>query len=288
MNKRIDLHIHSNFSDGDYSVEDLICKIRCANISVFSVTDHDEFGACIKIVKENLVPNDLIFVTGIEFSTIWNGIKIHILGYGMNVDNEKFLSEIKKMSDMRKERMSKLVDFLKEKHNIKIACAEIDNLYGQKNVIGKPDIAKILVDRKLVTDVNEAFDKYLSCFSLPKSKIKSDEAIRIIKDSGGISVLAHPKKIIEKEKYSYEQIFKIVCELKNKGLDGIETYYSQHTNKDINKFKQMAETLNLLVSGGSDYHGKTTKPNIELGKLALEKRESIEISDTFWEKGKVR
>jgi predicted metal-dependent phosphoesterase TrpH len=288
MRKIADLHIHSNFSDGDYSVEELIDKIKNANISLFSITDHDEFGACVKIVKENLVPEGLSFINGIEFTTIWNDVKVHILGYGMNVDDDNFLSEIKKMVDMRKEKIVKLVDFLKEKYNIIITQTEIKNLYRKKNVLGKPDIAKILVERNLATSVYDAIDKYLSHFSHPESKVKSDEAIRVIKNANGISVLAHPQIIVDKEKYNYQEIFDFISDLKDRGLDGIEVYYGQHTNEDIDKFNQIAEMLDLIASSGSDYHGKITKPYVKLGKVTLEDRENIKISSIFVKKGVIR
>ncbi|MDR0850095.1 MAG: PHP domain-containing protein [Christensenellaceae bacterium] len=266
----IDLHIHSSHSDGDYEVNELISKIHSAGITVFSITDHDEFRACVEILNNNLVPQGMKFVTGIEFSTIHNNKKMHILGYGFDIKNKQFVQRVARLREMRKERVSKLLVFLKQEFGIVIEDKEINNILKVRPCIGKPHIAHILIQKGLVSSVKEAFDKYLKKFSMSEMKIKAVEAIQIIKQAKGFAFVAHPKEIMYDYNLTYSQIDSIIRELAAKGLDGIEAYYNTHTEKDIKEFLQIADKYNLLVSCGSDFHGEKTKPNIKLSSVGKE------------------
>lgn len=256
--KRYDLHIHSNLSDGGYSVEKIINKAKQDGIDVFSITDHDNVESLRILNKQN----DITYIPGVEMSSIYDGKKIHILGYGItpNGNIAKLCDEIKLK---KKELILGIIDELMSK------CYrfEQEDLYKLSNLndktLSKSDIAQLLVKYKKVSSIDEAYKTILYPFKIG-SEVRCDakKVISLIKEDNGIAILAHPKVI--EERYNVD-IEKFVSKLKEINLDGIEVYNAKHNNLPVDKLLYIAKKNGLLISGGTDFHGRKSDLNFELG-----------------------
>lgn len=258
---KLDLHCHSTASDGEYTPTELVCKAKEKGLEIFSLTDHDSISGLDEAYQAAMKQNER-FVPGIEISA-QDFEEIHILGY--NIDyKDPFLAaaceEFRKDRDRRGER---ICDYLKT-HNMIIDMGEIKEIAGE-SIVGRPHFAKYMLDKGYISDRREAFDKYLDTpefFEATKRKHPSlEESISFIKKSGGLAVLAHPGFI----NMSFEDLDKMTARLKAAGLDGIECFYSQHSDDQKKKFFELAQKYDLKISCGSDFHGESVKPNISLG-----------------------
>lgn len=255
--------MHTNYSDGEYNPNELIKLAKENNIKIMSITDHDSISAYKKIKKIDGI--DLIY--GIELTSYYNNQAIHILGYDINIDNENLLNHINKYKTNKYYIIIKCLSILYDKYNIEISSDDITKLFNKKGTIGRSEIAKLLVKNKYVNSTIEAYDKYLAniyqYINIDKIKISPKEIIKIIHNANGVAILAHPKQIKIEEKEEF--IKKLVKE----GLDGIEVYHSIHSNEDINKYLKIAKENNLIITGGSDFHGPNTKEKIPISHAKL-------------------
>ncbi len=265
---KVDLHVHSNCSDGSDNVSELISKIENSDIKIFALTDHDTIEGCAEMKK--LVPNDIKFIQGVELTCQADYIKCHILGFGCDIQNEKLNDLIKKGKNLRRIKMETRIDYLKNKWNIELTQKELDWLTSRKSVV-KTHFANILVKRGLARDNVSAMKKYLDDCKTPNTRFDIKEAIEAIVDSGAIPVWAHPLGG-EGEKHFTEEEFLPRLELmKTFGIKGLECYYSRYNDEEIALLKHLAKVNGLLISGGSDYHG-TNKQNITLAKLNVDNK----------------
>jgi len=261
--KLIDMHTHTNLSDGELSPEELIEYAKKHNIETLSITDHDTLQG---IKSVDLSRNHgLCLIPGIELSAKVNKGRMHILGYNINVNNEKLN---KKMNELSNDSLYSIISYLNDlaqTYNIHFSNEDIINLINTKRNLGRPDIAKLLLKYGYVNYIQEAFDKYLiDIFNRVRGKNKGinyEECISLIKESGGYAVLAHPHSLELNDK----ELLKMIRNLISCGLDGIEVYHSNHTPEQMKQYLQIAKQENLLISGGSDFHGKSVKPNVEIG-----------------------
>ncbi len=245
--ERCDLHLHTTYSDGNLSVNELIELLRYYEIKAISITDHDS----VKGQREaELLCGELgiEYISGVEISTILNNKEIHILGYGFDTDNV----EINELFDrIQKGRIKRTVSILEklENYGIFIDIKEFGSNYMDKN-IGRPHIAQKMYEKGWIKSYDEAFQKYLynngPCY-VPKIDVHPKEAIRLVHNAGGVSVLAHPGLMLN------ENDIENVIE---SGIDGIEIYYPKHTETQKHRFIEMARSNGLLETGGSDFHGK--------------------------------
>lgn len=258
-----DLHIHSNFSDGSDSIEELIEKIKNSDVKIFALTDHDTIKGCEEIV--DFIPQDIKFIPSIELTCRTGLIKCHILGYNCNYDDETLKNLILKGKDLRRQKLETRMKYLQEKWDINFSEEELDWLYSRDSVV-KTHIAKVLVDQGLAEDNLSAMDKYINGCKAGDSRFTIEEAIEAIEASGGIPVWAHPLGG-EGEKHLSEEAFEAdLKQMIKYGIKGLECYYSRYNFEEIELLKKYANKNNLLISGGSDYHGEN-KNNIKIGQL---------------------
>ncbi len=259
---KFDLHIHSNYSDGSDSIKTLLDKILNAGIKIFALTDHDTVAGCGEM--KNLLPKGIDFIEGTELTCKTDNLSCHILGFNVDCTNPILLSLIEKGKQLRKQKLDTRVNYLKEVHKIDLTSEETEWLYSRNSVV-KTHLANILVNRGLAKDNIEAMRKYLDDCKTGNTKFSIKEAIHAIKSAGGIPVWAHPLGG-EGETHDTKEIFLSKLEtMKKYGIEGLECYYSRYNDSESNFLANCAKRNNLLISGGSDYHG--TNKNIPLGRL---------------------
>lgn len=279
MANRIDLHLHTNISDGSDTVQELYKKVKEAGIHTFSVTDHDRMEGTL--MMEQLVDNDvdwksscdiesknnhLHFIRGIEFSCSTPVKKCHILGYNFDPENQEFLDTLELGIRLRQEKTEKRIDYWKSEHGIELTKEEADWLYSVKS-IGRPHLAQIILNRGLAPDLRTAIKEYVSPCKIGNDRIDASVAINAIRHSGGIAVWAHPLGGEGEKRLTHEEFYKQLDELIHSGIQGLECYYSRYSQEDISFLLEAAKKHHLLVSAGSDYHGDN-KPNLHIGKLS--------------------
>ena len=275
----IDLHIHSTASDGTFSPKEIVnTALKIAgneNPLVIALTDHDTVAGIKEFQKAaSKHKKQLTAIPGIEISTNYHGIEIHIIGYNINPENKTLLEQLKLYRESRDGRNEKIIEKLK----VQGFDLSIDELTPAKpgESVGRPHIAKLMMKKKYVFSVQEAFDKYLAegrnCY-VERLMPTPQEAINLIKNSGGIPVLAH---LMLYKKLNAAQKENLVHELKEDGLIGIETYYSTYTPVEQLYVSSLAKQWGLSETGGTDFHGQN-KPQISLfqGFGELEIPESI-------------
>ena len=262
----IDLHIHSNCSDGSDCSEDLIQNILNSEIEIFALTDHDTIEGCSKVAR--LIDKNVKFIPSVELTCIAGDIKCHILGYNCDYNNKKLLQLIEKGKILRKNKLETRIKYLKDIWDIELTKEELNWLYSRKSVV-KTHLANILVNRGLEKDNVSAMKKYLDGCKAGDTRFSIEEAIESIISAGGIPVWAHPLGG-EGEEHDCETIFiKNLNKMTKYKIQGLECYYSRYNMQEIDMLIKYANEYNLLISGGSDYHG-SNKNGIKLGMLNTE------------------
>lgn len=270
--EKYDLHIHSKFSDGDYTLQEIVEKLKENGITIFSITDHDNAKSILEMEKVD--KKGLTYISGIEFSSSKGKYKMHILGYGIDGHNEQLLQTCKEMKIRKNIRNLEIIQQLREKYKIEITKEETLKLLQSESFVGQTTIARLLVQKGIIPNVRYAFDNYFPNLDLKtKATIDLDKAIQVIHNAGGVAVLAHPVTIERNYKVNIEDIFEIFTQA---GIDGIEVFNSKHTLSDIKRYYKLAQKEELLISGGSDYHGEIMKPHVKLGKISKDQTEEKE------------
>jgi predicted metal-dependent phosphoesterase TrpH len=254
----IDLHIHSTASDGTLSPSQILALAVERNLSAIAITDHDTTRGCVEALAAG-IPTGLAFVTGVEISTaapaaaMGSTGSMHILGYGIRPDSDGLNRELETSRIAREERNPKIIERLCEL-GVSITLEDVLQVAGDAQT-SRPHIARAMVRKGIVKNVDEAFHRYLGHGKpayVDKYRVPCNRAIRSIRDAGGIAVLAHPYLL---KSNSHADIEKIVSELVPMGLGGIETYYPQHSNQETVYYEKLAKRMGLIVTGGSDFHG---------------------------------
>lgn len=245
---KIDLHLHTTASDGSMTPSQVVEWAKRTGLDFIAITDHDSVSGVDEAIKRGEELGVKVLV-GIEISSFSN-CEIHILGYNFDYKNPAFVEELAKIQDMRKARNGAILKRLKELGVPISLTAEMDG-------VGRLNMAKEMVERGYVKDINEAFEKYLG----PKGKAYQEvrrttpmDAVKLIKKYGGIASLAHPKKYLLDKKLDL-----LVGGLKAHGLDGIEVEYPRYTDYDKSEFTKIARKYGLVTTGGSDFHGDEDK-----------------------------
>ncbi len=265
--KIIDMHTHTNYSDGDLSPQELIKLAIDKRIGTLAITDHDTIEGIKKVNRNEdiIVDSGIKIINGIELSAKTYKGRMHILGYGIDL-NDKELN--KKMIDLKDNSINSLLSIMeqiKRDYGIRFSYEDIKELINANHNLGRPDLAKLCVKYGYATTSQDAFDKYLidahNKTRQTSKGLQYQECLELITNSGGIPVLAHPKSLELSEK----DFLILLKEMISCGLKGIEVYHSSHTKEEMTYYLEIAKKYNLLISGGSDFHGKTIKPDIELG-----------------------
>lgn len=249
----VDLHIHTSNSDGEYTIREILAMLKEKGINVFSFTDHDNINSCIEMEKI-ILPNNMEYIPGVEFSGKTKEMNMHILGYNINYYNKDLINECEIIKNRKIEKVTTIINYLKDYYNIEITEEEENEILLKQGTIGRMDICKLLIKKGYGTR-KQIYDDYLT--NVPNTKTHRSELetiTNIIHESNGVAILAHPKKI---ELEQNKSLTNIIEELLEKGIDGIEVYNSVHTLKDVKRYLQIAKRYNLLVTGGSDFHGST-------------------------------
>lgn len=256
----IDLHMHTLYSDGTFNTSELLERVKEKNMKIISLTDHDTIEG-LQEMKKLCNENDVKFVNGIEISTDYKGKEVHILGYFIDEKNEKLIKFSEEMKKARVLRNEKTIEILNA-NNI-IITKEDTYKEAEGSIISKTHLARALIRKGYAADIKEAFAKYLGPKGLAyvaKTKQSPVDGIKIIKESGGLAFLAHPKLIgLENEEFRI-----LLKEMKENGLDGIETYYSLFTKEDIEYYEKISKEFSLIRSAGSDFHGENRK-SVDIG-----------------------
>lgn len=257
----IDLHTHSTASDGTDSPSELIKKASEINLSSIALTDHDTTKG-LNEAEEAAKDLGIYFIRGVEISTNSELGSMHILGLWLPKNDENLENFLQKMHDRRFERNRKIINKLKS-IGIHISMEELQNYAGSSP--GKPHIANLLYEKGYVRAPWEAFAKYLDKGGLayfPKEKLKPEEAVKILHESGATVSMAHPRL----EGWSWEYIKRYVEKLKPFGLDALECAHSSHSAEETMSLDKIVLEYRLLCTSGSDYHG--LNKSVKLGKVA--------------------
>ncbi len=257
----IDLHVHTNMSDGSFSPAEVVRLAAERGIKAIAITDHDTVAGIAEAQAEG-ARIGVEVIAGVEISAQWDAGILHILGFFVHPDNPELLRVLEYLREGRQARVPQILSKLRD-CNVHITIDEVAR-EAVGGVPGRPHLANIMVRKGIVSEAQEAFDLYLKKGApayVKKTKIPPGEALRVIKAAEGLAVLAHPYSLDEQNP---DGIREIIQGFVAQGLDGIEVYYPKHTPEQTKAFEEIASEFNLVVTGGSDFHG-ASKPEIILG-----------------------
>ncbi|MCC8051502.1 MAG: PHP domain-containing protein [Clostridiales bacterium] len=289
----VDLHIHSSASDGSDSIPELLTNLQKADIDTFAVTDHDTIDGAVEMETATRALN-LHYIKGIEFSCISPLRKCHLLGYRYDANDPVFLSAIREGNDLRLAKLERRLAFLRETYHVEFTDEELAWLHSQKSP-GKPHLADLLLKRGIGKSRDDIIRNYFRGADVDCTKkispdrfgsnytdsspdrmieeshqkdcdrIAAHTAISGILHAGGIPVWAHPlggegERLLTEHEFE-EQLQYLI----RQGLGGLECHYSRYNEEQVLFLREQAEKHDLLISGGSDYHG--TRKTIALGTL---------------------
>ena len=261
----IDLHTHSTASDGSFSPSSLMEEAAKRSLSVIALTDHDT-AAGLQEAEKAALALGIRFIPGIELEIVWNsGADFHLLGLGLRQLSPGFTAAVEEIARRREDRNLEIVEKM-NKAGIAVSYDEIrafsDCNYdpnapkSSRHSIGRPHFASFLVMRKIVKNREQAFSHYLSRgkpFFTPRIGMEFEKAVEIIRESGGITVLAHPMSLY----IGWDRLPDLLKSLKDKGLDGIEAWHPAATVSSCSRLEELGKKLKLLITAGSDFHGET-------------------------------
>ena len=253
----VDLHIHTTFSDGALTVDQVLDRAEARHLSTISITDHDTLGAYPYAIKEGK-KRGIEVIVGAELSCELNGKDIHILGYFLDPDNRALKEALEEMRHARYRRAEEMVKLL-NKQGVDLRFETVLRFAGE-GAIGRPHIANALLHEEFIYSFKEAFDKYIGYDSpayVDKLQLTPSEVFSLIKGAGGVPILAHP---------GVTKVDELIPELIRQGLSGLEVYHSEHSMSIRRHYSGICRKHHLLFTGGSDFHCETHKPHqVEIG-----------------------
>lgn len=261
----IDLHVHSTASDGTVPPVDIITAACRVPLAAIAITDHDTLAG-VRQVLDAQISDDIGFLTGIEMSitpppSFSVTGSLHLLGYGFDVDAPGLNAALEKLRDSRNGRNPRIIEKLNAL-GMDISFEQVQKEAGESQ-LGRPHIAVCLVKKGYASSINNAFDRFLGTGRpayVDRYRIAASEAISLIRTAGGIPVLAHP----DLYGLSPKKLEEMIGSLTDAGMMGIEVYYPGHSSKVVNHLMALARKLDLLMTGGTDFHGDL-KPDTRLG-----------------------
>jgi predicted metal-dependent phosphoesterase TrpH len=259
MESPCDLHLHSYYSDGNLSPEELVERARLAGLAAVSITDHDSVNGQEESFRAGRV-RGIEILSGVEFSVVEGGQQLHVLGYCYDTGCPRLRERVRYLGESRLERARLMVEKL-------LACGvtvTFDEVLAEagRGVIGRPHIARILLRRGVVTNIQEAFNRFLGSGRpayVPKTVLQVGEVVRLIADAGGVAVWAHPGALIRKR-----SMIDVLC---HTGVRGIEVWHPNHTGDIVREIDRVAAERNLIRTGGSDYHFREAM-KADIGSIA--------------------
>lgn len=277
MNSGIDLHAHTTASDGSLTPTELVEKAAGLGLAALAVTDHDTIGGLSEALAA-AADAGIELVPGVELSVEDDSGRFHLLGLLIDPEDETLLRTLEEIRKSRAERNAQMAEKM-EALGLPVTMDDVRAEAGEDaQVIARPHFAQALIKKGVVGSVAEAFEKYLSTgkpLYLPKQVLTPKDAIALIHGAGGVAVMAHPGLVPLDDDALAARVERLATDA---GLDGIEAYYSQHTQAQTERFLGLAKRLNIIVSGGSDFHG-TPKPHVPLGVVYEGRAAAPEILD---------
>src|SRR5260370_22767102 len=265
--KFADLHLHTFFSDGTYSPEEMVSKARLKELAAIALTDHDTVEGCARTAAACKTAG-LEFIPGTELTAEHDDHELHILGYLIDTLHPNLLAQIARFQEVRQNRIREIVERLNQPHG-PLATEAVFKLANCR-APGRPHVARALVQAGLCSSLDEAFERFLKKNRpawVPKLKISAADAIALIHDAGGVAVWAHP---------GLSHADEVISGLVEADLDGIECFHTKHSTSLSEHYLEMADDFDLLVTGGSDCHGMSKgKPLIGTIKLPYQHVEKL-------------
>ena len=244
--KFADLHLHTFFSDGTFTPEELAGHGARLGFAALALTDHDSVEGCARMAAACAAAG-MEFIPGTELTAEYDHTEVHILGYFLDTQNQTLLTEIARFQAVRQRRIHEMTARLNEL-NVPLQVETVFALANCKSP-GRPHVARALVKAGLVASLDEAFERFLKKNRpawVPKARVSALESVDLIHQSGGLAVMAHP---------GLNRTDEIIPGLVDAGLDGIECFHTKHSTAMSERYLEIAEKFNLLVTGGSDCHG---------------------------------
>ena len=265
-----DLHLHTNFSDGTYTPEELVAQAAKFKLAAIALTDHDTVEGCERAAAA-CASVGIEFISGSELTAEQDENEIHILGYFLDTHNPKLLAEISKFQAVRQDRIREMVARL-NRINIPLRVEAVFELANCRSP-GRPHVARALVKEGLCDSLDEAFERFLKKNRpawVPKAKMDALTAIELIHQASGLAVMAHP---------GLNRSDEVIPDLVEAGLDGIECFHTKHPAPTAEHYLRIAQRFDLLVTGGSDCHGMSKgKPLIGTMHLPMERVEKLKAA----------
>lgn len=258
---RIDLHLHTRYSDGSLTPAEVVDLAHQAGVTAMAITDHDIVDGIPHAMKA-ATELDIEIIPGVELSSHFNGQELHILGYFFDWQDLTFRDHLARQRLSRHVRNPQTIERLNAL-GLELSEDEVKAKAGSGS-IGRPHIAQVLIDKGYVRHTQEAFDRYLGEGApayVPRTLSDTPEVITWIRHAGGVPVMAHPTWT----RCKGESLYRLCARLKEAGLLGLEVFYSSHNQKQTSQYLELAKQLDLLVTGGSDFHG-AANPSIQVGR----------------------
>ncbi len=257
----VDLHTHSTASDGTLEPAELVRKAMDCGVKALSLTDHDTLSG-LKEAAAQASELDMKFIPGIEISADFSPGTMHMLGYYVDADDSVLKQKLSWLREGRDRRNTLILQML-EKQGYPVEMRELE-VYAKGESVGRPHIARAMVAKGYVGNEEEAFNRFLAKGGpayANKERMNPTRAMELVIGAGGLPVLAHPQTL----DLNSTELTDLLAELKEAGLAGVETYYFSHSEEEMFLYKHIADDLDLIVTGGTDYHGPGFK-GIELGR----------------------
>ena len=257
---RVDLHIHSTASDGVYTPSEVVHLALERGLAVIALTDHDTLGGVAE-AQQAAVGTGLEVIPGVEVNSEGDWGDLHFLGYYVDPENGYLREKLQAMQDARVGRARKMVERLREM-GMPLEWEEVRALAGGESV-GRPHIARALLNRGYVKTTQEAFDRFIGNGGpayVPRLRLTPPEVIQAIIEAGGVPVIAHPA-------HSGMAAVERIPEFVGYGLRGVEVYYPHHSFEEIEMLLNLCRKYGLLVTGGSDFHGPSSSEGAPLGSI---------------------
>jgi 3',5'-nucleoside bisphosphate phosphatase len=258
--KEYDLHAHTTASDGTYSPSELVRLAHRNGLAGIGITDHDTLQG-IADAQEEARKLQIQIVPGVELNTEYKGREVHVLGYYVDEQDESFLQLCSRLREGRVNRAEKMIQKLYE-HGIQITMEDVLH-YAKGDAIGRPHVARTLVEKGYCKSIQEAFERFLIPGRpgyVERMKLHPVEAVKAILTAKGCPVLAHPGLIGDDE---------LIEELVQHGLKGLEVSHPDHTPEQRDTYRAIAERFQLITTGGSDFHGQGAEHRGDLGTVRV-------------------
>jgi hypothetical protein len=281
MPSRADLHTHSTYSDGVLTPRELVDLAYRRGVRILALTDHDTTDGLPEALAASRSYPDLLLIPGVEMSTDVPGNEVHILGYFMDWQDVAFQRELARLRDSRVTRARRMVDKLAEL-GMPVSWERVLQIAGD-GAVGRPHIARAMVEAGYVQSVNEAFERYIGRRGpayVEREKLTPVEVVQLLQRFGGLTVLAHPRELMD-------QLDSLLPPLKEAGLTGMEVYYQDYGPEEIETLLGWARRFGLLPLGGSDYHGLGGPQQREPGDIPLPEEPVQELLELARARGRL-